>query len=270
MSIIGVISKMKTRLINDKPEYKLPIDDELVLINDYIGKEINLEFLGEIICPSCNIKIKKSYSQGYCYLCSQRLACCDMCILKPEQCHYKDNTCREPKWAKDNCFKEHIIYIANSSGIKVGITRKSNIPSRWIDQGAVQALAILKVKSNDKVARYKSGLIEVQLKKYVSDRTSWQKMLKGEVEDVDLIAKKSELIDNITSEIKAEEAMILNADIVNINYPVLEYPQKVISLNFDKEPNIKGKLLGIKGQYLILNCGVLNIRKFSSYKIAFN
>jgi hypothetical protein len=48
---------------------------------------------------------------------------------------------------------------------------------------------------------------------------------------------------------------------------VIKYPTKVVSLNFDKTPVISGVLEGIKGQYLLLDVGVLNIRKFSSYNL---
>jgi len=182
--------------------------------------------------------------------------------MKPETCHHHLGTCREPLWGLDNCFAPHIIYLANSSGIKVGITRKNNMPNRWIDQGAVQALPIIEVDT-----RLKSGQIEVALKDYVADKTNWRKMLKNEVDSSNLIAVRDELLGKIPDLIVELEAKVLDNEVLNIYYPVVEYPEKISSLNFDKVPKITGILQGIKGQYLLLDCGVLNIRKFGSYNI---
>ncbi|MBA5248428.1 MAG: DUF2797 domain-containing protein [Gammaproteobacteria bacterium] len=262
MQKTGYIQKMHTALDGDNAIYRLPIGAGFVDMNALIGQEISLHFNGEIRCSNCGAKTKKSYSQGFCYPCCRDLARCDLCIMKPETCHHHLGTCREPLWGLDNCFAPHIIYLANSSGIKVGITRKNNMPNRWIDQGAVQALPIIEVDT-----RLKSGQIEVALKDYVADKTNWRKMLKNEVEIVDLAAKRDELLSKIPQLISDVEATVLNDDTLKIDYPVIKYPEKVSSLNFDKTPEITGVLKGIKGQYLLLECGVLNIRKFGSYNL---
>jgi hypothetical protein len=243
-------------------QYQLPIGDKLLNMNDLIGETIQLEFNGQISCANCGKATNKSYSQGYCYPCCQKLARCDLCIMKPETCHHHLGTCREPQWGLDNCFAPHVIYLANSSGVKVGITRKSNIPSRWIDQGAVSALPILEVDT-----RLKSGQIEVALKDFVNDKTNWRKMLKNEVEEIDLLQVRDELLPKVQILVNELGAKTLNNETLEINYPVVEYPNKISSLNFDKTPLISGVLKGIKGQYLILDVGVLNIRKFGSYNI---
>ncbi len=262
MSVIttGVLSKMETSLIDGIARYYLPVGREKIYLNDIIGKHISLNYQNAIYCANCNTLTKKSYSGGYCYLCSQSLARCDLCIMRPETCHYHLGTCREPKWGKKNCFSKHIVYLANSSGIKVGITRFSNTPSRWIDQGAISALPILEVQS-----RFDSGLLEVQFKKFISDKTNWRKMLKNEVDYINL----EDIYNELLPKIDIGNAKILTEKQINILYTVLEYPSKVISLSFDKTPQISSKLLGIKGQYLILDTGVLNIRKFSSYMVDF-
>lgn len=262
MQKIGVIQKMQTTLTDDNAIYHLPIGEDMLPINDVIGQKITLAFMGEIICSECGARTKKSYSQGFCYPCCQRLAKCDLCIMKPETCHHHLGTCREPLWGLDNCFAPHIIYLANSSGLKVGITRGSNIPSRWIDQGAVSAIPMLEVDT-----RLKSGIIEESLKEFISDKTNWRTMLKGEIPAIDLLEKKQELLAKIPEKITEVEAKVVEDKIYNINYPVLEYPTKITSLNFDKTPEISGILQGIKGQYLILDSGVLNIRKFGSYRL---
>ncbi|NKB38778.1 MAG: DUF2797 domain-containing protein [Gammaproteobacteria bacterium] len=251
-------------------QYSLPLDDELIPLNERIGKEISMRYIAEIHCIKCGRKSNKSYSQGYCYPCFISLAACDMCIMKPETCHFHLGTCREPDWAEKNCMQEHYVYLANSSGVKVGITRGSQVPTRWMDQGASQALPVFKVSN-----RLLSGKIEVAIKAHVSDRTDWRKMLKAEADPVDLPARRDELISAAKNQLEAiaddyEESdieFLTAAEVINIEYPVETYPEKVKSLNFDKTPEISGILQGIKGQYLILDCGVLNIRKFAGYQI---
>ncbi|CAC9653563.1 DUF2797 domain-containing protein [bacterium endosymbiont of Bathymodiolus sp. 5 South] len=262
MTKTGDIQKMHTTLEGSHAIYHLPIDNDLVAMNGLVGQKILLKFNGEITCSNCGRTIRKSYSQGFCYPCCQDLARCDLCIMKPETCHHHLGTCREPQWGLDNCFAPHIIYLANSSGIKVGITRKSNIPSRWIDQGAVAALPILEVDT-----RLKSGKIEEALKAFVNDKTNWRKMLKNEVDKVDLVATKNQLLPEVSNMMADLDAIALSNEVVKIHYPVVEYPSKVTSLNLDKTPEISGVLQGIKGQYLLLDTGVFNIRKFSSYNI---
>jgi len=268
----GHIKKMEATL-GSQVEYALPIGDELIPLNPYLGKQIKLTHLGDIHCSNCGKRTKKSYSQGFCYVCMTKLPQCDLCIMKPETCHYHLGTCRDPKWGEDFCFQDHYVYLANSSGLKVGITRHTQIPTRWIDQGATQALPIFKVKT-----RLQSGQVEMALKQYVGDKTDWRKMLKGQAEDKNMLEERDRLIAEAQTELsaiqegnKAGDIELLNdAKPVNIAFPVLEYPEKVKSFNFDKTPEIEGTLLGIKGQYLILDKGVLNIRKFTSYNLRFD
>ena len=269
MNETGILQKMKVELA-DPVHYSLVLGDQHLAVNPMIGHTVKLSFTGKIYCIHCGRHTKKSFSQGYCYPCFRDLAQCDMCIVKPEQCHYDQGTCREPEWGESFCMQPHYIYLANSSGIKVGITRHTQIPTRWIDQGAISALPIIKVSS-----RYLSGLVEIHLKQYVSDTTSWQKMLKGLVEPVDLLAKRTELLQlsaeffDTLSERLGEQVIELLQDRepVHISYPVTQYPGKVKSFNFDKTPEVEGLLEGIKGQYLIFDTGVINIRKFGGYQI---
>lgn len=276
--MIGNILKMQTALDdsarNQPVQYQLPIGEKLLAMNAHIGETIKLTYHGEINCIACGRKTKKSFAQGHCYPCFRSLASCDMCIMKPETCHYAEGTCRQPEWGESHCFIPHYVYLANSSGIKVGITRGTQIPTRWMDQGATQALAVFQVAT-----RLQSGLVEVALKQHVSDRTDWRKMLKADAEPLNLKALRDELLDkcsNEIAEIKSEQGITeqddttiqaIDQDVVEINYPILAYPEKIKSLNFDKQPEIEAVLIGIKGQYLILDSGVLNIRKFSGYNI---
>ena len=253
---------MKTSLVDGKANYVLSLGGELIEMNSLVGRQIELSFSGDINCSNCGQKTNKSFSQGYCFPCARSLARCDMCIMKPETCHHHLGTCREPEWGLSNCFSSHVVYLANSSGPKVGITRETNMPGRWIDQGAISALPILKVNS-----RIDSGKVESALKPFIADKTNWRKMLTNEVGQTDLIAKKTELLSEIPDLIEELGAKWLDDETINISYPVIKYPTKIVSLSFDKTPNISGILEGIKGQYLLLDSGVLNLRKFSSYHI---
>ena len=270
--IEGVLSKMAVSLSDESglAMYEMIFGEDRQDMSSLFGQHISLAFMGEIHCQACGRLTKKSFSGGYCFPCAQKLAQCDLCIMRPETCHYAAGTCREPAWGEEFCMQDHIVYLANSSGVKVGITRVNQIPTRWIDQGAAQALPIFRVKS-----RYQSGLVEVTFKAHVSDRTDWRKMLKSAPVSVDLKGVRQELMQECNAEIIAlqqrfgegEITPLSDEEVVEISYPIDQYPEKVKSLNFDKTPEISGLLHGIKGQYLILDTGVLNIRKFSGYSI---
>lgn len=272
-SYSGNLRKMQVQLPEQQGAdvlYEMVVGDHRLPLNDCIGQHIALDYAGEINCVHCNRKTKKSFNQGYCYPCFKSLAQCDQCIVSPERCHYDAGTCREPSWGEEFCMQDHYVYLANSSGLKVGITRGSQIPTRWIDQGASQAMAIFRVSSR----RY-AGLVEVIYKQHMADKTNWQAMLKGPPPAQDLPAIARELAPTVQDEIADLQAQYgLQAiqpcddnNAVDIQFPVLQYPVKVKSFNFDKTPEISGKLMGIKGQYLILDSGVLNMRKFGGYHI---
>ena len=259
----GHLSKMEVTL-GDTVAYQLPLDDQRIPLNDAIGKSIAIEHIGDIHCIHCGRRSKKSFSQGYCYPCFTKLPQCDTCIMSPERCHFHHGTCRDPAWGEKYCFTDHFVYLANSSGVKVGITRGTQLPTRWIDQGATQGLPIFRVQT-----RYQAGLIEDCIREFVADKTSWQKMLKGNAESVDLAVIRDELMAKAESGLELLEQefglqalqRLYNETTTQINFPVHEFPEKVKSLNLDKQPLVEGVLKGIKGQYLILDTGVINIRK---------
>ncbi|MDZ7888662.1 MAG: DUF2797 domain-containing protein [Pseudomonas sp.] len=266
----GALSKMGTRL--EQPvQYSLRLGEQDLDLNALLGQGVRLEYLGAIHCSHCGRKTKKSFSQGYCYPCFSKLAQCDTCIMSPERCHYAAGTCREPAWGEQFCMTDHVVYLANSSGAKVGITRATQVPTRWIDQGATQALPIMRVAT-----RQQSGLVEDVLRSQVTDRTNWRAMLKGEAAPLDLAQLAGEIFeachDGVTT---LQERFGLQAiqplsdlAVVDIAYPVLAYPAKVASFDLEKTPVVEGTLQGIKGQYLIFDTGVINIRKFTAYQLA--
>jgi len=250
--------------------YDLPLDERRLPISEWLGHNLSIASTGEIHCIACGRLTKKSYQRGYCFPCMRRLAECDICIVRPERCHYDQGTCREPEWGRAHCMQPHIVYLANSSGLKVGITRHTQVPTRWIDQGATQALPIFQVQT-----RYQAGLLEVVLAAHVADKTDWRRMLKGDPVAIDLAAERERLLAACGEEIEAVRSRVRDdavrlppdAQVTTVAYPVRRHPQRVRSLDLDKTPTIEGRLDGIKGQYLILDCGVINARKFAGYRV---
>lgn len=268
----GALSKMRTELAAPV-RYELLLDDHAVPLNDYIGKPIRLEFLGAINCTHCGRKTKKSYGQGHCYPCFKKLPQCDLCIVSPGKCHFHLGTCRDADWGEQFCFQDHFVYLANSSGVKVGITRGTQVPTRWMDQGAIQALPIFRVAT-----RLQSGQIERLLGEHIADKTNWRAMLKGDVTPMDLTQVRDRLLEQCADGIAELEQthglqaiqQLSDAQQIDIDYPVQVFPTKVTSFNFDKTEVVEGTLMGIKGQYLMLDTGVINIRKFTAYQVAFS
>ena len=258
--------------VNDKhlAQYQLPVGEKLIDMNPLIGSRVKVTFDGQINCVHCQAKTKKSFNQGYCYPCLMRLAQCDSCIIKPELCHYDQGTCREPQWGEENCLSDHFVYLANTGTVKVGITRHvtDGVSSRWLDQGATQAIPIMRVKN-----RLLSGLVETAFKSHIADKTNWRTMLKSQPDEVNLFELRDTLIEKVEgalSKISEEHGIqainALNAPAVEIHYPVEHYPEKVKSINLDKEGQFEGKLNGIKGQYWMLDGDrVINMRKYAGY-----
>ena len=247
--------------------YSLELGGQRVEMNALLGEQLRLEYLAEIACVHCGRPTRKSFNQGYCYPCFRSLAQCDICIVSPEKCHYHLGTCREPEWGETHCMRPHIVYLANTSGVKVGITREVQLPHRWYDQGAVQALPIFRVSK-----RYHAGLIEHAFRMHVSDKTNWRSMLKNAVDPVDLYAVFEacwrEVEPRLDADLLADVEVIAAADrALDLEYPARAYPQKIVSLNLDKQVVVEGRLDAIKGQYLLLDSGVINIRKYAGYLV---
>ncbi|AFK67728.1 hypothetical protein A210_19220 [Pseudomonas putida SJTE-1] len=267
----GSLSKMAVSLQAPVVQYSFRLDDTQVPVNPMIGQRLRLEYLGAIHCSHCGKRTKTSFSQGYCYPCMTKLAQCDVCIMAPEKCHYDAGTCREPSWGEQFCMTDHVVYLANSSGIKVGITRATQLPTRWLDQGASQALPIMRVAT-----RQQSGLVEDVLRSQVPDRTNWRALLKGDAEVLDLPAIREQIFEACADGLRELQGRfglqaiqpLPDAEVVQMNYPVEAYPKKIVSFNLDKDPVAEGTLLGIKGQYLIFDTGVINIRKYTAYQLA--
>ena len=261
MQYQGVLTKMQTE-IGAPIQYYLVFENSFLHLNQLLDKTIEIQFLG-YQCLNCGKK-KKIFRQGFCYDCFTSSPSAGDWIMKPElSTAHLNLEDRDLDYEKKVQLQPHIVYLALSSEVKVGVTRKSQMPTRWIDQGANAAIPIVEVPN-----RYLAGITEVALKSYYADKTNWQKMLKNDFEPVDLIAerKKTELL--IPSEVQ-EFFYSTKEELCQLDYPVLEYPKKVSSLNLDKSPMFSGKLMGIKGQYLIFEDGtVFNVRTFEGYVVS--
>ncbi|HDZ57456.1 MAG TPA: DUF2797 domain-containing protein [Pseudomonas xinjiangensis] len=274
LSAEGTVRKMigELREGDNTVQYSLPVGSETIALNACLGRTVRLEALGDIYCVHCARRTKTSFSQGYCYPCFTKLPQCDLCIMSPERCHYDQGTCRDPAWGEQFCMSDHIVYLANSSGAKVGITRATQLPTRWIDQGASQALPIMRVS-----LRRHSGLVEDLLRRQVGDKTNWRALLRGVPDPLNLTELRDTLLSGAREGMDAlhlEHGLqafqpLAEAEVMEIRYPVLEYSPKPKSANLAKEPVLEGTLLGIKGQYLLLDTAVINIRKYTGYNVAF-
>ncbi len=253
------LKRMDTKL-QDVVQYTLDIHGENILMNELIGKQVKIEWSGVVIC-GCGKKMESFYrNSGYCYKCYWESPLASQSIFKPELCtaHLGIEE-RDLEWEKEFQLAPHYVYLANSSGIKVGITRGTQGVIRWMDQGASQAILLAEVPN-----RRFSGDIEVALKKYVADVTNWRKMLSGVPNPVDLVKMKEELSAYVPEKLK--QYILPENTVTEINYPVREYPKKINSTKLERTPIIEGELIGIKGQYLIFDGDrVFNIRSHEGY-----
>ncbi len=256
----GVLTKMQTELSNPI-QYYLVFENSFINLNQLLDKELEISFQG-YQCLHCGKK-KKIFRQGYCYDCFMSSASVGDWIMKPElSTAHLDIEDRDLDYERKVQLQPHIVYLALSSEVKVGVTRGTQVPARWIDQGAVQAIPILELPN-----RYLAGITEVALKNNYADKTNWQKMLKNEVTQVDLIQERLKAGNFLPDEVRDYYAEN-NSHLYEFHYPVLTYPKKVTSLSLDKTPLFQGKLSGIKGQYLLFEDGtVFNVRTFEGYVV---
>lgn len=260
MEYKGVLRKMKTEL-KSQVQYFMIFDNDFIHVNQLLDKKISLTFMG-YQCLNCG-EDKKIFRQGFCYDCFYETPLAGDWIMKPElSTAHLDEEDRDLEYEKKVQLQPHVVYLANSSNVKVGVTRKSQIPTRWIDQGAHEAIEIVEVPN-----RYLAGIAEVALKPHISDKTNWRTMLKNEIEDVNLEDTRENLKKYLPEEVK-EYYLVSNKE-TEIEFPVLEYPKKLKSLNLDKKTEYEGKLKGIKGQYLIFEDNtVFNVRSYEGYKVS--
>ena len=265
----GLLVKMKvSQDDNGAIQYQLRLLDgtlkesALIPLKEYINQYIQIQFSGNIQCVNCTKKVKKTFMNGFCYDCFQTSPEASPCVLRPELCRGHLNEGRDLEWEIKNHVQPHVVYLAASDVVKVGVTRKSQIPTRWIDQGAHEAIIFAETTN-----RYLAGVIEVALKDLFTDKTNWRKMLTHQIDDsIDLEEVKYRTVELLPSDL--QDFFSEDDNIYSFDYPSLQYPEKIKSINLTKTPNIEKKLIAIKGQYLIFEDGsVLNIRNHSGYEI---
>ena len=248
----GVLTKMQTEF-QDPIQYYLVFKNDFIHVNQLIGKNIAMTFVGEQ-CLSCGLN-REIYRQGFCKSCFFDMPNAGDWIMRPElSTAHLDKEDRDLEYEKKVQLQPHIVYLANSSNVKVGVTRKTQVPTRWIDEGAHEAIEIVEVPN-----RYLAGITEVALKDFVADKTNWRKMLKNDIEDENLIEWRDKLKSHIPEE--AKDYFIEHNEETHLHFPVNQYPEKPKSLNIKKDGTYSGKLVGVKGQYFIFEDNtVFNIR----------
>ncbi|MDD3740230.1 MAG: DUF2797 domain-containing protein [Bacteroidales bacterium] len=250
------------RTIHESPvKYYLTLGEEEINMNSLIGKQVNINYNGRINCIRCNALTQKSFHQGYCYSCFISSPECDAGVLNPEKDRAHLGISRDMEWAKQNSLIDHYVYLAITGNLKVGVTRHTQIPFRWIDQGAIKAIKLAKTPY-----RYLAGVIEVELKKHVSDKTNKNKMLLTKDADLELVGLKNDIAEKLPIDLK--KYISFDNTICRIIYPYDYNIQNFNSLSLDKTPSINGRIMGIKGQYLIFENGdILNVRTHNGYFI---
>lgn len=263
----GPLAKLRIAL-GEPVVYSALVGEAEMSLANAVGLGLEIRFLGRISCCYCGADSPRSYGGGYCYRCFRALARCDVCVVSPDRCHYAAGTCREPEWGEAFCMRPHVVYLANSSGAKVGITGAGNELRRWLDQGARQGLIVLAAAT-----RHKAGLVEAQLAQLVADRTDWRLLLSRDVEAIDLPMLRDALRRDLAARLLAKGVELPDGVIWQnhqpheFRYPVQRYGHRLAALRLDERDVIRGNLLGIKGQYLLFDHGVFNVRQHTSYHV---
>ena len=229
-------------------------------LNDLLGKKITITHTGRILCLSCGAATRKSFGDGLCYQCFKTLARADSCIIRPHTCHYHNGTCREPDWGDSHCNIPHVVYLAVTTGLKVGVTGAHKTEERWGDQGAKAAIILANTPD-----RLTAGEIEIELSKHMSDRTNWRRLITNQIDEVDLLAAKKQTIPPHPPPRNQPGA---DDDHIELfTYPVLEFPETAKTITLSKSPEIQGPLMGVVGQYLFLGSLAFNVRRHSGYEV---
>ncbi len=245
----------------EEVNYFLEGNDGELALHEMLGNTLNMQFGGKITCINCDRVIRKTY-QGFCYQCFTEAPEAAACVIRPELCEAHLELENTSEWESRHHHQPHVVYLAFSGNLKVGVTRASGTLTRWMDQGASRAIVLAETPY-----RQLAGQIEVELKQFVSDKTDWRKMLLNSAPDIDLVAQK-EMLGSMLSSHLIEYVSAKN-EIYQIQYPVIQYPTEVTSIRLDKTHSFAYKLAGIKGQYLIFDTGkVFNVRNHCGYHVS--
>lgn len=247
--------------------YSLLYGDTKLDLTGAVGRHIKLSHTGKFACCYCGRSIKKTYHGGYCFPCMQNLARCDLCVVKPELCHFHLGTCREPEWGLNHCMKPHILYASYTSGLKVGLTRKERLKNRWLEQGALGAVALLELNS-----RYHAGLIESHMAASIADKTNWRKMLAQETLPENVwIQNKEHILDLMGKALFAHTDKVTDYKLIEPKWFDLAIdvvvPQKIKSIKPKLDEPIEGVLKAFRGHYMVFDEAVVNMRSLVGYEL---
>lgn len=235
--------------------YTLSLGDECEAVNDWLGHRVTVTYLNEKRCVVCNRKVNKLYQGGYCFPCVTTLAETDLCIVKPHECHFHLGTCRDEAFAASHCMIPHYVYLSVSSQAKVGLTRKDRQLRRWVDQGATSAVLLAELPT-----RKEAGELEMDIAKTMPDKTDWRKLVQGVTSEVDLLALAKSVAGELAP--RWQTHLLSEHTLHTFRYPVLpDRIPKAKSFSLDKTPTVSGVLIGVRGQYLLFEEGVLQMRK---------
>jgi len=255
----GVLKKMITEQA-EPIRYFLNFENDLVELNQFLDQKVKIDFV-RTECLNCHAS-KTIFRQGFCQTCFFEIPLAGDWVMRPElsKAHLGQED-RDLEYEKKVQLQPHIIYLALSSHLKVGVTRKTQIPTRWIDQGAHEAMTIIEVPN-----RYLAGIGEVALKEYFSDKTNWRKMLQNEITPVKWEEAFKKSIECLPKELDSYKGTIQSLE--KIFFPVQYYPSKVNSLNLQKSAVYEGKLIGIKAQYMLFeDQTVFNVRSNEGQRV---
>ncbi|MDR3272152.1 MAG: DUF2797 domain-containing protein [Flavobacteriaceae bacterium] len=257
MKITGLITKMMAEYA-DPIQYFLNLDNEVIMMNQLLGKRVKIRF-NHYHCMNCG-QDKEIFAMGFCKNCYFLSPHAGEWVVRPELSKaHLGIADRNLVFEQEAQLQPHIVYLANSGGAKVGVTRKSQIPVRWIDQGAEYAVKLAQTDN-----RYEAGRIEVALKQHISDKTNYRKMLSQDVPYIDLNEKKQQLLNFVPTDL--QHFILSDDEITKLRYPVMNYPLGIQSVNLKKDPEIEGILIGIKGQYLLFDNNLtINLRSHEGF-----
>jgi hypothetical protein len=260
MDFKGTLRKMNSEL-NSEVHYSLNLNSSPVYeLNKVLGKAFFMAWTGKIFCINCGRSIRKTYGQGFCFTCFTEAPQAAPCIMRPELCEAHEGKGRDVEWEEAHHNQPHVVYLAQTSGIKVGVTRATQVPTRWIDQGARSVVIIARVPY-----RKMAGDIEVEMKQYLSDRTDWRKMLTNESDPDDLLRVRDRILSFFPAPLI--HYALPEEPLYRLEYPVLEYPNRIEVHKLEDAP-LNGVLTGIRGQYLYIDReSVINVRKYSGYEV---
>ncbi|NPA42455.1 MAG: DUF2797 domain-containing protein [Chlorobi bacterium] len=240
--------------------YYLDMDTEFLIVNEALGRKIKLRHTG-YECKICGSD-EPVYRMGMCKKCFFESPYAGDWIVHPElsKAHLEEED-RDLEVEKAVQLQPHYVYLAHTSGIKVGVTRREQVPNRWIDQGACEALVLMEVPN-----RYLAGITEVALKQHIADKTDWRRMLKSDSCEGDL-RDTARLLEPYVPE-ETRPYLLKEPLYFRFTYPVNRIPSKIKSLKLAQTGAYEGVLTGMKGQYWIFEDGtVFNVRNHEGFRV---